>query len=108
MSVAVPGAGECGGQLRGPPGLSVLMPLRPSPATVAGRGEDAFLRACGPGQVLGEELLLPRAERQGGRGIAAVALTGCTTLAVSREAFLACLRDRPHLWEGLAGTRSGG
>jgi CRP-like cAMP-binding protein len=67
-----------------------------------GRGEDAFLRTRGPGQVLGDELLLPRAERQGGRGVAAVALTGCTTLAVSREAFLACLRDRPHLWEGLA------
>jgi hypothetical protein len=32
----------------------------------AGRGEDAFLRACGPGQVLGEELLLPRGERPGG------------------------------------------
>lgn len=68
----------------------------------AGRGGDAFLRACGRGQVLGEELLLPRGERQGGRGIAAVALTACTTLAVSRESFLGCLRDRPHLWEGLA------
>jgi CRP-like cAMP-binding protein len=67
-----------------------------------GRGRGAFLRACGPGQVLGEELLLPRGERPGSRGIAAAALTACTTLAVSRAAFLACLRDRPHLWEGLA------
>jgi CRP-like cAMP-binding protein len=68
----------------------------------AGRDEDAFLRACGPRQILGEELLLPRGERPGGRYIAAAALTACTTLAVSREAFLACLRDRPNLWEGLA------
>ena len=68
----------------------------------AGRDENAFLRACGPGQVLGEELLLPRGERPGGRYIAAAALTACTTLAVSREAFLGCLRDRPNLWEGLA------
>ena len=68
----------------------------------AGRGEDAFLRACGPGQVLGEELLLRRGERPGGRRIAAVALTTCTTLAVSRAAVRACLNDRPYLWEGLA------
>jgi CRP-like cAMP-binding protein len=68
----------------------------------AGRDENAFLRACGPGQVLGEELLLPRGERPGGRYIAAAALTACTTLAVSREAFLGCLRDRPDLWERLA------
>lgn len=68
----------------------------------AGRSEDAFLRACGPGQVLGEELLLRRGERPGGRGIGAVALTGCTTLAVSRAAVRACLNDRPQLWEWLA------
>jgi CRP-like cAMP-binding protein len=37
-----------------------------------------------------------------GRGIAAVALTACTTLAVSRASFLGCLRDKPNLWEGLA------
>jgi hypothetical protein len=49
----------------------------------AGRGEDAFLRACGPGQVLGEELLLSRREPPDTRGIAAVALTACITLAVS-------------------------
>jgi CRP/FNR family transcriptional regulator, cyclic AMP receptor protein len=68
----------------------------------AGRDENAFLRACGPGQVLGEELLLPRGERPGGRYIAATALTACTALAVSREAFLGCLRDTPNLREGLA------
>jgi CRP-like cAMP-binding protein len=68
----------------------------------AGRSGDAFLRACGPGEVLGEELLLPLGGRPERRRIGAVALTACTTLAVSREAFLACLRDRPNLWEGLA------
>jgi CRP-like cAMP-binding protein len=31
-----------------------------------------------------------------------VTLTACTTLAVSREAVLVCLRDRPHLRERLA------
>jgi CRP-like cAMP-binding protein len=68
----------------------------------AGRGGDAFLRACGPGEVLGEELLLPLGGRPGGRRIGAVALTACTTLAVSRAAVRACLSDRPQLWEGLA------
>jgi CRP-like cAMP-binding protein len=68
----------------------------------AGRSEDAFLRACGPGEVLGEELLLRLGGRPGGRRIAAVALTACTTLAVSRAAVRACLSDRPQLWEGLA------
>ena len=68
----------------------------------AGRGEDAFLRACGPGQLLGEELLLRRGEQPGGRRIGAVALTACTTLAVSRAAVRACLSDRPRLWEWLA------
>lgn len=67
-----------------------------------GRGEDAFLRACGPGQLLGEELLLRRGEQPGGRRIGAVALTDCTTLAVSRAAMRACLSDRPQLWEWLA------
>jgi CRP-like cAMP-binding protein len=68
----------------------------------AGRDEDAFLRACGPGQLLGEELLLRRGEQPGSRRIGAVALTECTTLAVSREAMRACLSDRPQLWEWLA------
>jgi CRP-like cAMP-binding protein len=68
----------------------------------AGRGEHAFLRACGHGQLLGEELLLRQGERPGGRRIGAVALTGCTTLAVSPAAIRACLSDRPQLWEWLA------
>jgi CRP-like cAMP-binding protein len=67
-----------------------------------GDGDDAFLRACGPGEVLGEELLLRRGEQPGGRRIGAVALTACTTLAVSRAALRACLSDQPQLWEGLA------
>jgi CRP-like cAMP-binding protein len=67
-----------------------------------GDGDDAFLRACGPGEVLGEELLLRRGEQPGGRRIGAVALTACTTLAVSRAALRSCLSDQPQLWEGLA------
>jgi CRP-like cAMP-binding protein len=64
----------------------------------AGRGEDAFLRACGPGEVLGEELLLPLGGRPGGRRIAAVALTACTTLAVgARAAFPSVSARRPAL-----------
>jgi hypothetical protein len=58
---------------------------RVRPCVAGGVGdEDAFLRACAPGQVLGEDLLLPLGERPGGRGISAVALTACTTLAAGR------------------------
>jgi CRP-like cAMP-binding protein len=66
------------------------------------RGQAAFLRMCGPGQVLGEDLLLTgQRESRRRRGIAAVALTECTTLAVTREDLLAYLRQRPHLWPDL-------
>lgn len=67
----------------------------------ARRGEDAFLRVCGEGDILGKEVLLPKRERPDGRAISATALTQSTTLAVSRDAFLNCFDSSQQLREGL-------
>lgn len=59
---------------------------------------EAFLRVCGEGQVLAEHVLLPATRRAGRRhGIAAVALTPCSVLLVSRGDFLGHLALRPDM-----------
>ncbi|WP_329250442.1 Crp/Fnr family transcriptional regulator [Actinoallomurus sp. NBC_01490] len=63
-------------------------------------GQEAFLRLCGPGQMLGEDALLPFGQRSHRRRtVNATALTECRARVMSREGALEFLNSRPHLWE---------
>lgn len=63
-------------------------------------GLEAFLRLYGPGQMLGEDALLPFSQRSHRRQtVTATALTECTAWVMSQDEVLKFLRERPHVWE---------